>query len=686
MVQIPPRMSKLHFVGFLLSFAVLDQGLAAGSLVIDKGTHHLGTPGFPEWQEFEGRTPHGRRLDLTFEARRNKATHTLFLRQWQVKYSWSVLLNDRRLGRLATIDTRLVHDLPIPKGLLRDGTNKLSIVAPKATDDIEVGDFWIVPSPRRTALGQAWLGVSVRDGIPCRITVTDEKGHLAALHSGRSDTLALRPGVAYTSDGAARLGVLPGRYTVYASRGFEFGVAQKQVTVKTGETAAVELEIMREVPTPNLVACDTHIHTLTFSGHGDATAEERALTIAGEGIELAVSTDHNHHADYRPAAVKTATSKHFTAVIGNEVTTTMGHFNAFPIEQDSPLPNHELSDWTQLMLAMRALPGVRVITLNHPRDDHTSFTPLGPEHFNPVSGAHLDGEPYTFDALEVVTSAAMQSDIMQLYHDWFAMLNHGYRIAAVGSSDTHDVSRFILGQARTYVECPDAVPSDIDVARACESFRAMRACVSMGLLPWMTVEKKYTVGDLATGLGETIDVNIKVLGPSWIHADQVELYANGQRIRQRPIKPGAAIVKADVTWRLPKPAYDLHLVSIATGPGIDAPFWDIPRSYQPKWKRHVPRVQGATNPVWIDADGDGRHTAPREYARREIRRAKGVVVKVIGALKSYDQSVAVQAASLLHENGHDPRSGTLGQALKQGSPVVRAGFDAYAATLPSAKK
>ena len=78
------------------------------------------------------------------------------------------------------------------------------------------------------------------------------------------------------------------------------------------------------------------------------------------------------------------------------------------------------------MQAMRALPGVRVITLNHPRDDHTSFTPLGPEHFNPVSGAHLGGKPYTFDALEVVTSAAMQSDIMQLYHDWFAMLNHGY--------------------------------------------------------------------------------------------------------------------------------------------------------------------------------------------------------------------------------------------------------------------
>jgi hypothetical protein len=62
------------------------------------------------------------------------------------------------------------------------------------------------------------------------------------------------------------------------------------------------------------------------------------------------------------------------------------------------------------------------------------------------------------------------------------------------------------------------------------------------------------------------------------------------------------------------------------------------------------------------------------------------LAKVIAALKPYDQAVASQAASLLHEAGHDPRSGPLGQALKLAAPVVRAGFDAYAAALPAAKK
>ena len=56
----------------------------------------------------------------------------------------------------------------------------------------------------------------------------------------------------------------------------------------------VPLAIRREVATPGLVACDTHVHTLTNSGHGDATIAERVVTLAGEGIELPIATDHNY--------------------------------------------------------------------------------------------------------------------------------------------------------------------------------------------------------------------------------------------------------------------------------------------------------------------------------------------------------------------------------------------------------
>jgi hypothetical protein len=36
------------------------------------------------------------------------------------------------------------------------------------------------------------------------------------------------------------------------------------------------------------------VHTLTHSVHGDVTIDERAITLAGEGIELQVVTDHDH--------------------------------------------------------------------------------------------------------------------------------------------------------------------------------------------------------------------------------------------------------------------------------------------------------------------------------------------------------------------------------------------------------
>src|SRR6187399_2787519 len=132
--------------------------------------------------------------------------------------------------------------------------------------------------------------------------------------------------------GSARFGLSAGRYTILAGRGFEYSLAQAEVTTQAGETSTVSLSIRREVPTDGYVACDTHVHTLTHSGHGDATIEERMITLAGEGIELPIATDHNVHVDYEPIARKLDVRRCFTPVVGNEVTTSRGHFNVFPVQ------------------------------------------------------------------------------------------------------------------------------------------------------------------------------------------------------------------------------------------------------------------------------------------------------------------------------------------------------------------
>jgi hypothetical protein len=193
----------------------------------------------------------------------------------------------------------------------------------------------------------------------------------------------------------------------------------------------------------------------------------------------------------------------------------------------------------------------------------------------------------------------------------------------------------------------------------------------------MTVEGRFAVGDLAVGMGETITVTVSVLGPSWTRADRVELFANGVRIHERAIEGTiGAVEKAKVTWVLPRPAHDVSLVAIASGPGVTGPYWAIPKPYQPTTKVWEPRVLGATNPIRIDADDDGRYTSPLGYARSVIERTGTDPEKLLPALTGYDEAVAVQAAGLCQAAGRDVRDEGFVRALRAAAAPAQRGFAA----------
>ncbi len=617
---------------------------------------HLGKAGQFEWEAFKDHAVDAERLERRFEAKVNATEQTLRVWQRDVKLTWPVLLNGRKLGTLVTAETAMESLLAIPAGTLRDGENILTIEAPPSLDDIEVGPVFIAAKPMTEVLSGAQMDVTVTEGelgggLPCRLTLTRADGTLQPLRAEPAGQVTVRIGVVYTRNGKAMLSLPPGDYVLHAGRGFEWSVGRVAISLRAGDAKQVALQLRREVPTAGWIAADSHIHTLTHSGHGDAKIEERMLTIAGEGIELAVATDHNHHTDYAPSAASMGVAERFTPVIGNEVTTKHGHFNAFPIEPGARVVNPEQEDWAKLLPEIRATPGVKVITLNHPRDLHSGFIPLGGMQFNPKTGRHRQADALDIDAMEVITSAAMQSDIHLLYRDWFALLNRGHRIAAVASSDSHDVNRFILGQGRTYVASKDGDAANLDLDEVWRSYKEGRLLVSLGLLAQMKVNDKFTVGDLATGLKDSIKVEATVFGPAWTQADRIELFANGILIREQKIEDDhRAGEKARIVWQLPKPAHDVHLVVIATGPGVTESFWEIPRPYQPSSKTFVPRVVGSTNPIWLDADGDGRFEPAVAIARRLIQESGGDVVKLQESLKRCDEAVAVQVESLMVKN------------------------------------
>jgi hypothetical protein len=295
-----------------------------------------------------------------------------------------------------------------------------------------------------------------------------------------------------------------------------------------------------------------------------------------------------------------------------------------------------------------------------------------------VAGERLDGWELKANGIDVINTGAMQTDVMRPFHDWFGLLNRGRILTPVGASDSHDVSRFIVGQARTYIHCKDDQPGKIDVQEATNSFLQGRVMVSLGLLAEITVNGRFGPGDLAPAPGE-VKVAVRVLGPGWSRADRVELFANGRKIRDAIIKDGKqAGVKWAGEWTLPRFKHHVHLVAIASGPGVSDLFWPIAKPYQPTSPVVVRRVLGATGAVWLDADGDGKRTSAFEYAQRLEREAGKDWRKLVKSLGEYDEAVAVQAASLLQAHGLSVGESEVREAAKKAGPQVDRGFQAYA--------
>ena len=638
-------------LGLLPLLFVLLQSTPSADLVITNRMHHLRSGAEREWAEFPERAD-STELVLAFQAQPSTREQTLRLRHRDLKQPWLVLLNGKEIARLPSDEADTITYWTVPPGTLTDGANELRIhgTAP-ASDDVLIGQATLVDRPREQVLSDATVDVSVREqpsgrAIPSRITVVDERGTLVSLGNGSEPGHAVRPGVVYSHDGAVRLKLPAGRYVIYAGRGFEYSVARTEVVLAEGSHPSRALTIRREVDTAGWASMDTHVHTGTFARHGDAAVDERMLTIAGEGIELPVSTEHNMRVDFDARAREAGVREHFTPVVGTEVTTaSIGHFNVFPIPEDARAIDERAPDWARLRASIGQAATEAVIVLTHGRDLHGGFRPLGRARHIGIAGEDVEGWPLPANAMEVVNSGAVMSDPLSLPRDWMGLLNRGQILTPVGSSDSHDVSRYIVGQGRTYVRCDDRDPGRIDVAEAMARVRRGQVTVSYGLLTEIEVEGKGP-GDLVGPHGD-LTVRVRVKGPGWSRARRVALYVNGETVREEEITTGtAAGVKWDTTWRLPRPSHDAHLVAVADGPGIAAPYWPTAKPYQPTSIEFAPYVLGVSGAVFVDADGSGRFESALEYARREIL-ASNERAPLAARLGAYDAAVAIQAASLL---------------------------------------
>jgi len=678
--------SQMSRVALLVLLIVRSSWSAEAAKVIEPKLVHLRNGAEQEWSDFPEASPGGK-VEIAFDALKNGTEYTLLLRQQDVKQQWNVTLNGKRLGELVKDENDMTIAFAIAPELLKDGPNQLVIEAGKSPiDDIRVGQIRLDTRPLAKVLGESTLEVSVTDRAsgkltPCRLTILDTNGSMVSFGTPSSNELAIRTGTVYSATGKATVKLPAGKYRIYAGRGFEYSLDQSEFEVQEGQTHRQALSIQREVPTPGYVACDPHIHTLTHSGHGDSTIEERMITLAGEALELAIATDHNVQIDFHPIAQKLGVRQYFTPVIGNEVTTPRGHFNIFPVNPGARTPDHKQTNWGLLFDDLQQTPGVKIAILNHARDLHSGVRPFGPALHNAVVGENLEGWPFRFQGMEVVNSGATQTDPLRLFHDWMGLLNHGHQVTPVGSSDSHDVARHFVGQGRTYIRCDDRDPGQLDVEAAVNNFLQGRVMVSYGLLTELTVNEKYSSGELAAVGQDDVRLDLRVLGPHWVKADRIQLYSNGTLIRDEPVKVNDSNdrplgVQWTGQWSIPRPRHDVHLVAIATGPGVKGPWWRSAKPYQPTSADPGTQVIGCSGAVWIDGDGDGHQTCARDSAQRLVTEFKDFG-QLCTRLSDYDEATAAQTAHVLRVSGVSLQDVKLRTAIRQAATSVQAGFRMY---------
>lgn len=496
------------------------------------------------------------------------------------------------------------------------------------------------------------FSIADTDGAPMpgRLTFVGARGPNAELFPNTQalpSDLAVRKNVVYTLSGNGAITVPAGEYTVYATRGLEWSRGEQRVALTAGSEHALDFRLVHEVDTHGWVSADFHLHTYTHSGHGDANLDERVISLVGEGVELAVATDHNHNTDYAPHVRALGASARMSTVVGNEISTPIGHLNAFPLDAARPVLNHRLRDARELFRLIRAEPNefglTPVIQLNHPRWYDIDFFRHG--QLDPITGVSASPTwSFDFDSLEILNAnpgrGYYDADLAfakgdegrhSVLRDWFHLLNRGHRHAAVGNSDSHTVHFDFAGWPRNFAPSTTDDPARIDVREVAASVRAMTCFTTLG--PFVEVrcfDPSYeftgqldTSNDLPNRTvrrpnhGQLPSLGVRVQAATWIDVDRVKIVVDGDVAETVAVPATRRVMRLDLSRELGeyRPAHggDFWIAFLVEGDDPLDPI--VVDQEQPA------RPIAIVNPLFVDADGDGTWMPPWETAKQLVAAA-----------------------------------------------------------------
>ena len=525
---------------------------------------------------------------------------------------------------------------------VRSGNYALRAVA----DDRLAGPLTPVAVPAAGVVGlQLQLGASAAIdaaasdpagvGLPAKIVLEPVQPLRPQLPAPLGEAAPNAPMVVFAADGHALVPVSPGRWQVTFSRGFEYDLSRVPIDAPAGGQVTARAKLTRVVDTTGWLSGDFHVHA-QFSPDGDDLLSEKVRAFAAEGVELPVSTEHEFIGDFGPTVRALGLAAFMHAVPGTELTTTSsGHFNIFPLTPRPDLLNHGGLNWYN-----RAIPAVLeeargrltadgaapIVQMNHPRSIGMGY--LDTVLFDPNSfTAQVNPADWTeksWDAMEVWNGVPIERfegcptldpNCIAPSHptafDWFAFLDRGKRVTGTGNSDSHKASLQEVGYPRNYLHVGTDDPAAVTDQQLMAALRAQQAVISGG--PFL-VTRVGTVGPGGTATAAfvggklTVHLTLDIQAPAWMGPlSRVDIWRGdtspngGSIVRSIPLPDvGSAVVRYRGTVDVETPV-DTWLVATVRGPvdssGFSHALWPVVEAPLPPF--------AITNPIWIDADGDG---------------------------------------------------------------------------------
>jgi hypothetical protein len=315
------------------------------------------------------------------------------------------------------------------------------------------------------------------------------------------------------------------------------------------------------------------------------------------------------HNDYTPELKALGLTHYAVSIPGSEYGFALGHIGVFPVQYDPRAPqlgapDWEVWPWTHVdaptyFPIIHSLPGQPLVVVNHPRlpPDLGYFYNLKWEPGMPLPAEGM------FDGLEVLSGYQdTPAGVTPLLRDWFYLLNRGQRVTGVGNSDTHRLDYPLAGYPRTFLRLPTEQPEQILPTDIRDAMLGMQAIATNGPLVHIKVDGPG-LGELVGVVGGKVTVDLWADAPAWVDLTRVLLYQIGQQVAELPIPTRnhpALRTSVDVPV-----SEDGWLLAIAAG--------DTPLDPDIVGRMAAMAVPiGFTNPVWLDADGDGKVTPSRK--------------------------------------------------------------------------